>query len=138
MLADSEVAARLPVKDLARARRFYSEKLGLEPAEERPGGLLYRCGSGSFALFESAGAAAGTHTQMAWEVADIDATVAALRSRGVVFEEYDLPGLKTVNGIADIEGNYPSKGTGERGAWFRDSEGNLLGLGQPERPWRDK
>jgi catechol 2,3-dioxygenase-like lactoylglutathione lyase family enzyme len=138
MLADSEVAARLPVKDLARARRFYSEKLGLEPTEERPGGLLYRCGGGSFALFESAGAAAGTHTQMAWEVADIDATVAALRSRGVVFEEYDLPGLKTVNGIADIEGNYQSKGTGERGAWFRDSEGNLLGLGQPERPWRDK
>jgi catechol 2,3-dioxygenase-like lactoylglutathione lyase family enzyme len=138
MLADSEVAARLPVKDLARARRFYSEKLGLEPTEERPGGLLYRCSSGSFALFESAGAAAGTHTQMAWEVADIDATVAALRTRGVVFEEYDLPGLKTVNGIADIEGNYPSKGTGERGAWFRDSDGNLLGLGQPERPWRDK
>jgi catechol 2,3-dioxygenase-like lactoylglutathione lyase family enzyme len=138
MLADSEVATRLPVKDLARARRFYSEKLGLEPTEERPGGLLYRCGGGSFALFESAGAAAGTHTQMAWEVANIDAAVAVLRSRGVVFEEYDLPGLKTVNGIADIKGNYPSKGTGERGAWFRDSEGNLLALGQPERPWRDK
>jgi hypothetical protein len=65
---------------------------------------------------------------MGWEVADIDATVAALRARGVVFEEYDQPGLKTVNGIADIEGNYPSKGTGERGAWFRDSEGNVLGL----------
>jgi hypothetical protein len=52
----------------------------------------------------------------------------------VVFEEYDLPGLKTVNGIAEIEGNYPSKGVGERGAWFRDSEGNLLGLGEPVRP----
>jgi catechol 2,3-dioxygenase-like lactoylglutathione lyase family enzyme len=133
MLADSEVAARLPVKDLARARRFYSEKLGLEPTEERPGALLYRCGSGSFALFESTGAAAGTHTQMAWEVADIEGTVAALRSRGVVFEEYDLPGLKTVNGIATIQGNYPSKGVGERGAWFSDSEGNVLGLGQPLR-----
>ena len=68
---------------------------------------------------------------MAWEVADIEATVAALRKRGVVFEEYDLPGLETVNGIATIQGNYPSKGVGERGAWFRDSEGNLLGLGQP-------
>jgi catechol 2,3-dioxygenase-like lactoylglutathione lyase family enzyme len=133
MLADSEVATRLPVKDLARARRFYSEKLGLEPTEERPGALLYRCGSGSFALFESTGAAAGTHTQMAWEVADIEGTVAALRSRGVVFEEYDLPGLKTVNGIATIQGNYPSKGVGERGAWFCDSEGNVLGLGQPLR-----
>ena len=49
----------------------------------------------------------------------------------MVFEEYDLPGLKTVNGIADIEGNYPSKGAGERAAWFKDSEGNVLGLGQP-------
>lgn len=133
MLANSKVATRLPARDLARARRFYSEKLGLEPAEERPGGLLYRCGAGTFALFESAGSASGTHTQMGWEVADVDATVAELRSRGVVFEEYDLPGLKTVNGIAAIEGNYPSKGIGERGAWFKDSEGNLLGLGQPVR-----
>ena len=133
MLVESEVATRLPVRDLARARGFYSEKLGLEPTEERPGGLRYRCGSGSFALFESAGAASGTHTQMAWEVPDIEATVAALRKRGVVFEEYDLPGLKTVNGIATVTGNYPSKGVGERGAWFRDSEGNVLGLGQAMR-----
>ncbi len=133
MLAHSEVATRLPVRDLERARRFYSEKLDLEPIEERPGGLLYRCGGACFGLFESSGAASGTHTQMAWEVVDIEATVAALTSRGVVFEEYDLPDLKTVNGIAAIEGNYPSKGLGERGAWFKDSEGNLLGLGQPVR-----
>jgi catechol 2,3-dioxygenase-like lactoylglutathione lyase family enzyme len=133
MLADSRVGTRLPAKDLERARRFYFEKLGLAPVEERPGGFLYLCGGGFFALFESAGAPSGTHTQMAWEVADIEATVAALRSRGVVFEEYDLPGLKTVNGIATIQGNYPSKGVGERGAWFSDSEGNLLGLGQPLR-----
>jgi catechol 2,3-dioxygenase-like lactoylglutathione lyase family enzyme len=133
MLADSEVATRLPTRNLARARQFYLEKLGLEPIEERPGGLRYRCGSGSFALFESAGSASGTHTQMAWEVTDLDATVATLRSRGVVFEEYDLPGLVTVNGVATIQGNYPSKGIGERGAWFRDSEGNLLALGQPVR-----
>src|SRR4029453_6467895 len=105
MLADSQVATRLPAKDLERAKRFYSEQLGLQPVEERPGGLFYPGGSGYFALFESAGAAAGNHTQMAWEVADIEATVAALRTRGVVFEEYDLPGLKTVNGIAEIEGN---------------------------------
>jgi catechol 2,3-dioxygenase-like lactoylglutathione lyase family enzyme len=133
MLEHSDVATRLPAQDLERARSFYAEKLGLEPVEERPGGLLYRCGRGSFALFLSAGGAAGTHTQMGWEVADIEATVAALRSRGVVFEEYDLPGLKTVNGIARIAGNYPSKGTGEKGAWFKDSEGNLVGIGQPVR-----
>jgi catechol 2,3-dioxygenase-like lactoylglutathione lyase family enzyme len=134
MLAESDVSTRLPAQDLARARSFYSEKLGLEPAEERPGGLLYRCGRCTFGLFLSAGAAAGDHTQMGWDVADIDATVAELRSRGVVFEEYDLPGLKTVGGIADIEGNYPSKGgIGERAAWFRDSEGNMLGIGEPLR-----
>jgi catechol 2,3-dioxygenase-like lactoylglutathione lyase family enzyme len=133
MLADARVSTRLPVKDLERARRFYSEKLGLEPVEERPGGLRYKCGGGSFALFQSAGAASGTHTQIAFEVDDIEATIAALRARGVVFEEYDVPGFKTVNGIADIKGNYPSKGVGERGAWFRDSEGNVLGLGQPVR-----
>jgi catechol 2,3-dioxygenase-like lactoylglutathione lyase family enzyme len=133
MLAEGEVATRLPVKDLDRARRFYSEKLGLEPVEARPGGLRYRCGSSYFALFESTGAPSGNHTQMGWEVDDIEAAVAVLRSRGVMFEEYDLPGLKTTNGVAEIEGNYPSKGIGERGAWFRDSEGNLLGLGQPLR-----
>jgi catechol 2,3-dioxygenase-like lactoylglutathione lyase family enzyme len=133
MLEHSDVATRLPAQDLNRARSFYAEKVGLEPVEERPGGLLYRCGTGSFALFLSAGAATGSHTQMGWEVADIEATVATLRSRGVVFEEYNLPGLKTVNGIAQIAGNYSSKGRGEKGAWFKDSEGNLLGLGQPVR-----
>jgi catechol 2,3-dioxygenase-like lactoylglutathione lyase family enzyme len=130
MLANARIANRLPAQDLGRARTFYAEKLGLEPVEERPGGLRYVCASGEFALFESAGKASGEHTQMGWEVDDIDATVRELRARGVVFEEYDLPGLKTVDGIAYIEGNYPSKGTGERAAWFRDSEGNMLGIGE--------
>jgi catechol 2,3-dioxygenase-like lactoylglutathione lyase family enzyme len=113
MLRSAKVATRLPAQDLERAKAFYSEKLGLDPVEERPGGLLYRCGGAEFD--------------------DIEATVAELRERGVVFEEYDLPGLTTVNGIAEIEGNYPSKGIGERAAWFRDSEGNMLGIGQPTR-----
>ncbi|WP_405547157.1 hypothetical protein OG478_48385 [Streptomyces phaeochromogenes] len=86
ILAGARVATRLPAQDLDRARRFYSEQLGLEPVDERPGGLLYRC---------------------------------------------DAPGFRTRNGIAEIDGNYPSKGArGERGAWFRDSEGNLLGIGE--------
>ena len=134
MLEHSDVATRLPVQDLERARLFYAEKLGLVPIEERPGGLLYRCRSGSFALFISSGASSGNYTQMAWEVADLKATVEDLRARGVVFEEYDLPGLKTVGGIAEVAGNYPSKGgVGELAAWFKDSEGNLLGIGQPLR-----
>jgi catechol 2,3-dioxygenase-like lactoylglutathione lyase family enzyme len=134
MLQDSDVAARIPAQDLARARSFYSSKLGLDPVEERSGGLRYKCGSSYFVLFQSTGSASGSHTQMAWEVDDIQATVSELRNRGVVFEEYDFPGLKTVNGIAEVKGNYPSKGgVGERGAWFRDSEGNLLAIGQPIR-----
>jgi catechol 2,3-dioxygenase-like lactoylglutathione lyase family enzyme len=133
LLRGSPVATRLPTQDLARARTFYAEKLGLEPVEEREGGLRYECGGVAFALFESAGRSSGAHTQMGWEVPDIEAVVAELRGRGVVFEEYDLPGLETIDGIADIEGNYPSKGIGERGAWFRDSEGNMIGLGQPVR-----
>jgi catechol 2,3-dioxygenase-like lactoylglutathione lyase family enzyme len=132
MLQHSKVATRLPAQDLERARAFYAEKLGLEPIEERPGGLKYKCGNGYFALFESTGAPSGEHTQMAWEVDDIDAVMAELRRRGVMFEDYDFPDLKTVNGIAEISGNYASSGgTGERGAWFRDSEGNLLAIGQP-------
>src|SRR5215207_8072724 len=107
-LESGAVAARLPAQDLERARRFYAEKLGLEPAEERPGGLRYRCGSGEFTLFQSAGAPSGEHTQMAWEVEDIEATAAELRDRGVVFEEYDFPGLRTIDGIAEVAGNYPS------------------------------
>jgi hypothetical protein len=83
-------------------------------------------------LFESTGAASGEHTQMAWGIDDIETVVAELRKRGVVFEDYDLPGLKTINGIAEVSGNYPSsRGIGERDAWFRDSEGNLLAVGQP-------
>jgi catechol 2,3-dioxygenase-like lactoylglutathione lyase family enzyme len=123
------VAARIPAQDLPRARSYYAEKQGLEPSEERPGGLLYRCG-GEFALFESSGASTGAFTQMAWQVENIDATVETLRSRGVVFEEYDVPGLTMVDGIMQVDGDYPAKGRGERAAWFRDSEGNLLAIGQ--------
>jgi catechol 2,3-dioxygenase-like lactoylglutathione lyase family enzyme len=133
MLKDGKVATRIPAQDLDRARAFYADKLGFDPVEERPGGLRYACAAGEFVVFQSAGASSGDHTQIAFEVDDLEATVAELRSRGVTFEEYDAPGLTTVDGIADIEGNYPSKGIAERGAWFRDSEGNLLGVGQPIR-----
>jgi catechol 2,3-dioxygenase-like lactoylglutathione lyase family enzyme len=129
-LFHADVATRLPAQDLDRACRWYSEKLGLDPVEERPGGLRYKCGTTYFVVFQSTGKASGESTQMAWEVDDIEAVVADLKSRGVEFEEVDSPGMKTVKGIADIDGNYPSKGRGERGAWFRDSEGNLLGMGQ--------
>ena len=130
---NAEVSTRLPAQDLGRARAFYAQKLGLEPVETREGGLRYRCGNGYFSVFQSAGRASGDHTQIAFEVDNLESVVAELRRRGVEFEEVDVPGLRTVDGIADIEGNYPSKGVSERGAWFRDSEGNLLGVGQPVR-----
>ena len=134
MLDKARVATRLPAQDLNRARRFYAEMLGVEPSEERPGGLLYRLPGGEFALYGSAGTAPGTFTQMAVEVDDLDAVMAELRGRGVVFEEVDIPGLTTSDGVAEVQGNYPSKGgKGERAAWFRDSEGNLLGLAQSLR-----
>ena len=129
-LVDARVEARLPAQDLARARRWYADRLGLEPVEEREGGLMYRCAAGVFCLFRSTGSSSGAFTQLAFTVDDIDAEVSELRSRGVVFEESGIPGLPMVNNIVEIDDNYPSKGRGERGAWFRDSEGNMLGLGQ--------
>jgi catechol 2,3-dioxygenase-like lactoylglutathione lyase family enzyme len=122
ILTTAKVATRLPAQDLDRARAWYRDTLGLEPSETREGGLLYRMGEGEFGLFASAGAPSGYHTQMGFEVDDLEAVVAELKARGVVFED---------EGVVEIEGNYPSKGRGELGAWFRDSEGNMLGLGQP-------
>jgi catechol 2,3-dioxygenase-like lactoylglutathione lyase family enzyme len=132
-LARSHAIAKLPAQDLERARAFYRDQLGLEPVEEREGGLRYCCAAGEFHVFLSSGRASGASTQLGFEVEDIDATVAELRERGVIFERFDAPGFKMIDGIVDVGNNYPSKGTGERGAWFRDSEGNLLGLGQATR-----
>jgi catechol 2,3-dioxygenase-like lactoylglutathione lyase family enzyme len=132
-LANAGAEARLPAVDLERARNWYADKLGLHPSEERPGGLRYETTAGSFCLFASQGAATGAFTQLAFTVADLRAEVEDLRARGVTFENYELPGLRTTDGIAEIDGNYPSKGTGELGAWFRDSEGNMLGIGESLR-----
>ena len=115
--------AALPVEDLARAKAFYAEKLGLTPSREVEGALFYEgSGNSGFLLFPTGGRPSGEYTQMAWFVKDIAAAVAELKRRGVRFEDYDFPGLKTIDGIADL--GY------ERSAWFRDSEGNLLAIGQ--------
>jgi catechol 2,3-dioxygenase-like lactoylglutathione lyase family enzyme len=129
-LTAARIVAKLPARDLDRARRFYRDLLGLEPVEEREGGLRYLCGETEFHVFLSSGAASGESTQMAFEVEDIDAAVAELRSRGVRFEPFDIAGFEVRDDIVSVPGNYPSKGRGERGAFFRDSEGNLMGLGQ--------
>lgn len=121
MLTDGRVAAALPCQDFERAKAWYKEKLGLAPNREDPEGAYYECAQGTFFfIFPSSGKASGDHTQIGFNVADIEAEVADLKSRGVTFEEYDFPGLKTVDGIAEIGG--------ERGAWFKDSEGNLIAV----------
>ena len=122
-LSEARVHAALPASDLERAKNFYEQKAGLTPKGETSGGLIYEGAGGTrFLLFPSFGAASGTHTQVGFLVADAEAEVAELRSRGVVFEEYDLPGFKTEGGIIT---------DGEtRSAFFKDSEGNLVGLVQ--------
>jgi catechol 2,3-dioxygenase-like lactoylglutathione lyase family enzyme len=91
MLDKARVGTCLPTQHLARARRFYAEKLGLEPTEERPGGLLLRVASGGFALYGSAGTAPGTFTQMAFEVDDLHTVVAELKRRGMVSRTSTCP-----------------------------------------------
>lgn len=129
-LSTAHVVTKLPAQDLARARRFYHDQLGLDPVEERDGGLRYVCGSTEFHLFASTGSASGKSTQLGFEVADIDQVVAVLRARGLRFETIDSRDLSVIDQIVTVLNNYPSKGTGERGAFFYDSEGNLLAVGQ--------
>jgi len=121
MLTERRAHTTLPVVDLDRARAFWEGTLGFAPFELRPGAVLYRAGDGSvFALSRGSSAASGATTQMAFSVPDVEAEVAELTASGVVFEEYDFPGLTTVGGIGRI-------GAG-RAAWFKDPEGNLVGV----------
>jgi catechol 2,3-dioxygenase-like lactoylglutathione lyase family enzyme len=125
MLADRRAHTTLPVTDLDRARSFYEGKLGFKPDLVTPAAVMYDAGKGSvFAVTTSSGKPSGTHTQMGFTVTDIEAEVADLKRRGVVFEEYDMPGLKTVDSVART-------GAG-KAAWFFDSEGNMIGLIQFE------
>jgi len=119
MLSDHQVYAAIPTADLDAARGFYEEVLGFVPREANPAGIYYDAGAGTyFVLTRSSGKASGSHTQMAFRVSDIESEVRDLQRRGVTFEEYETP--KTVDGIATIPIG--------RTAWFRDPEGNLIGM----------
>ena len=114
--------ATIPAKDVTRARTFYSEKLGLEPAREVGGGFLYETGKGTgFLLYESQFAGTNQATAMGFQVADFDGTVEELRGKGVTFEEYDFPEVKTDNGVMEMP-------DGTKAAWFKDTEGNIIAL----------
>lgn len=114
-LTSVHAVTKLPAQDLDRARRFYRDRLGLEPVEERDGGLRYVCGTTEFHLFLSSGAASGESTQIGFEVASIDDVVADLRSRGSAFEAFDIAGFEVQDGIVSVPGNYPSKGAASAG-----------------------
>jgi catechol 2,3-dioxygenase-like lactoylglutathione lyase family enzyme len=122
MLNESDTYATIPVSDLARAKRFYGETLGLAVARDTEGGVMYRSGKTLFFVYPS-GYKAGGHTQMSWFVQDIKSEVAGLRAKGITFEEYDVPGLTQVDGIMQ-------SGPGVQTAWFKDPDGNMLGLTQ--------
>ena len=123
MLSDRPLFATIPATDIDRAKRFYSDRLGMKVTRETPGGVEFESGSTRFLVFPT-GSPRGEHTLASWLVDDIEREVAELRKKGIVFEEYHFPGLETVHGIAIIEGQ-------ERAAWFKDSEGNILALGEP-------
>lgn len=120
MLANAPVTTILPVIDLDRAREFYEHKLGMRPAGMRPDGkFVYNCAGGAIlALFPKPGGTKADHTAISFQVSDIDAAIRDLKGQGVVFENYDLPGLKTVDHVCVLGS--------EKAAWFKDTEGNYL------------
>jgi catechol 2,3-dioxygenase-like lactoylglutathione lyase family enzyme len=124
MLGSSRMTTMLPVTDLDRARAFYEGKLGLAPEGQRPDGkFLYRlAGGGLLALFPRAEPTRAEHTAVSFEVPDVERAVRDLKARGVVFQDYDLPGLKTVNAVCVLGS--------EKAAWFLDPEGNTLCIHQ--------
>jgi catechol 2,3-dioxygenase-like lactoylglutathione lyase family enzyme len=120
MLQQSPLYAYIPARDVARARRFYEEKLGLKPGRELAGGVTYEFGKGTACfLYPTPNAGTSKASQAFWQVDDVEREVRELKARGVQFEDYDLPG-KNENGIV-TDG-------GARAAWFKDSEGNILAL----------
>ncbi len=123
MLKDAQIVPYIPVADVDRARKFYEEKVGLKPKEVYAGGVIYECGEGSWVfMYPSQGAGTSKASTCFWSVNDVAAEVAELKSRGVKFEDYDMPGLKTQNSIAT--------GGGASTAWFKDTEGNILAISQ--------
>ena len=123
MLQNAPMYAYIPVKDVPRARKFYEEKVGLKPKQERAGGLLYEFGKHTVCfMYPTPNAGTSSASQAFWSVEDLEREVAELKKRGVTFEEYDFPGMKTRDGIFEAEDT--------KAAWFKDSEGNIMALVQ--------
>lgn len=124
MLGNAQISAVLPVVDLERARKFYEETLGLRVKEQLPQDhVLFESGQGTTLLIYKRAATKADHTAAAFWVQDLESEMNELRSKkGLVFEEYDFPGLKTVNGVATFDST--------KSAWFKDTEGNIIGISE--------
>ena len=123
MLQDFPIFAYIPAVDVTRARQFYERRLGLKPGREIEGGVTYEFGGGTACfLYPTPNAGTSKASQAFWRVDDIEREVAELKARGVNFEEYDMPGLKTTDGIANAGST--------KAAWFKDTEGNILAIVQ--------
>ena len=121
MLQDSPMYAYLPANDVPRARRFYEGKLGFKPKQETDGGVVYEFADHTACfLYPTPNAGTSKASQAFWQVDDIEREVAELKSRGVEFEHYDMPGEKSASGVVTAGG--------AKAAWFKDSEGNILAL----------
>ena len=119
MLTNSRMTTMLPVIDVTRARAFYEQKLALKPMGfNADGKFIYDCGGALLALFPKPGGTRAEHTAVSFRVDDIAREIHELKARGVVFEDYDLPGLKTVGNVCVLGA--------EKAAWFKDTEGNFL------------
>jgi catechol 2,3-dioxygenase-like lactoylglutathione lyase family enzyme len=123
MLKGYDTATMIPAKDLEKTRRFYEDVLGFSVDQEDPGGIRYQSGGTSFILYPTQFAGTAQHTLIGWNVDDIESVVDDLASKGVTFEQYDMGELKTdAKGIAAMGP--------EKGAWFKDPDGNILSLWQ--------
>jgi predicted enzyme related to lactoylglutathione lyase len=122
MLAMAPIRAYIPVSDVSRARKFYEKTIGLTPKAEYAGGVIYECGGSEVFMYPTTNAGTSKASQAFWQVDDVEAEVAELKARGVVFEEYDMPGIAMKNSIA--------MGGGAKTAWFKDTEGNILAVSQ--------
>jgi predicted enzyme related to lactoylglutathione lyase len=121
MLQTHPMYAYLPAQDLARARQFYEHRLGFAPKREEDGGVVYEFGGGTAAfLYPTPNAGTSQASQAFWQVDDIEREVAELKARGIVFEDYAMPGQKSPSGVVTAGG--------AKAAWFKDSEGNILAV----------
>jgi catechol 2,3-dioxygenase-like lactoylglutathione lyase family enzyme len=121
MLKTSPMYAYIPVKDVARARKFYEEKLGFDPKRESADGVVYEFAGGTAAfLYLTPNAGTSRASQAFWQVQDVEREVAELKAKGVTFEHYDMPGM-----VGDIV-----TGGGAKAAWFKDTEGNIMAIVQ--------